>query len=1280
MDDLWKGSRGGSHAGRGFHYQDAVATELAVRAWTGELPFRRLVPEGLDDISIEFDDRWLHLQAKSRREHRGEFALGDFSSVWPHLAERLLADPDARAGLVLERPLCGIETGLDGTLAEAAIGPLKEAIGRAVSGMSVDEFLARTCIVVTPADQSTAVRLLAEKLNIAPATCAAHCEAIRSEMVRLADENGVRDADDPAATTVGEIGRIIDDVSEAVDSSALNEATRDGLCEPVDFATAVADEQFFSGVDVVVGHVVAGLPLERRELSDALAAALATHGSALAVGPSGCGKSALIWMTTYETRHLVRWYRVRRLRPEDVTPLIRLAKGLLVSPTARVGFVCDDLGRQDRLGFDALCEEARGLPGTLLLGACRQENLILVRSAHRIAQVRPELDEATAQGIWADLRKRGETDWAEWREPFTQSRGLLLEYGHLLTSGERLETTITAQVEERFLESNRGVELDSLTLVAAAAAYGGELDAVLLAGALNADAPTMKLALARLVDEHLISQRDGMLGGLHELRSQHITQAIHRTPPPRLVDTMRRVIGLVGAAALQTLLVRALLDGTIDDDAAIAAVAARITGDEDPNVLAAALHAMRLVGLWRTTRQWRELFDATRARPADAFLIAHFVAGGGDASLFPAPLQRAVTEASKVPIDDLREPLLARIAPHVGPSLAATRDVGVASSVLAACGEIGTEIDIDADALIAVAEAASLADLRLLLEAAYAAAPRLAIDLVDSIGGSTALLERVERELPWVRNAQLGTSDDGESTVEAKYAYMVESAQPPAHEAVMDLVGYLAAFAPSATTIICTAIDATGDAAGLGMALADKAIPRENLPSKASICWSRARSRAAVAAVAAATATEHQLAAREDIVATSKLVRRAGDSFVSGRAPTSQLKALLHELVRSTGERRPAPIALEAPGPLDEGELPIKDPAGDVAATTSSNLIPRLFRGENVAPLAIDLARKTRELSAPEWWRFVDEPPFEDLAELQRSLRDLHDVVAEQQLGDRRAIMALRAAGRKGGLGAAATDARRRSHERMNAVAESVTDELARHEIHAHVLVRDIERESDRPTQDELLALIEVASMIEWRQRLATTIDLCRPLLGDRVALRAAPVRDERIVSSSAVRVLKSVYPDDTLRTWPGLPFRLLDETLGDSLRSGLQGLVEVSGIIATAHKDGLNDAEEAAFSSAVENKSAALENLRQLWEATQDPVLAELLGVFAALHGLIQNEAAALAEGSPIHGGLAASMIAGNKGTPNETYNTVVGALAFAAEWDVDPLGARTLLEQPPE
>src|ERR1039458_733478 len=56
--------------GRGFHYQDAVATELAVRAWRGELSLSRLIPEGLEDISLELETNWLHLQAKSRTDKR----------------------------------------------------------------------------------------------------------------------------------------------------------------------------------------------------------------------------------------------------------------------------------------------------------------------------------------------------------------------------------------------------------------------------------------------------------------------------------------------------------------------------------------------------------------------------------------------------------------------------------------------------------------------------------------------------------------------------------------------------------------------------------------------------------------------------------------------------------------------------------------------------------------------------------------------------------------------------------------------------------------------------------------------------------------------------------------------------------------------------------------------------------------------------------------------------------------------------------------------------------
>ena len=67
MDELWARSRAGSHAGRGFHYQDAVATELAVLAWRGELAALSLIPEGLEDVSLKLAAHRLHLQAKSRR-------------------------------------------------------------------------------------------------------------------------------------------------------------------------------------------------------------------------------------------------------------------------------------------------------------------------------------------------------------------------------------------------------------------------------------------------------------------------------------------------------------------------------------------------------------------------------------------------------------------------------------------------------------------------------------------------------------------------------------------------------------------------------------------------------------------------------------------------------------------------------------------------------------------------------------------------------------------------------------------------------------------------------------------------------------------------------------------------------------------------------------------------------------------------------------------------------------------------------------------------------------
>ena len=69
----------------------------------------------------------------------------------------------------------------------------------------------------------------------------AHYAILRTRLADLADENGVRDASNPAAVTAADIARLLDDVTESVDASALDEAVRSGACALVDFQTAVDD-------------------------------------------------------------------------------------------------------------------------------------------------------------------------------------------------------------------------------------------------------------------------------------------------------------------------------------------------------------------------------------------------------------------------------------------------------------------------------------------------------------------------------------------------------------------------------------------------------------------------------------------------------------------------------------------------------------------------------------------------------------------------------------------------------------------------------------------------------------------------------------------------------------------------------------------------------------------------------------------------------------------------------------------------------------------------------
>jgi hypothetical protein len=1259
--DLWEASRSGSHAGRGFRYQDGVATELAVRSWRGDFDAYRIMPEGLEDVSIELVTGWLHLQAKSRREHRGQFTLPELASAWRHLAERLAADLSARAGLVLERPLLGTESGFDSRLADTASVEVRAAVAATVGEIiDPEDFLARTHVVVMPSPSNAAVALLAETLGRSPAACVAHEAILRTALGRLADDNGVRGAADPAAMSAADIARLLDDVTESTDPSLLDEAVRIGIAELVDFMTPVTDAGFFRGVDVVAGHVVAGLPLSRSEV-DQLVDGIALRRLAIAVGPSGAGKSALIWLTAFATRHAVRWYRVHRVNDADVPALVRLVKG---QAGAAVGFVVDDLGRDDRAGFDRLVDELRDYANSQIVAACREEDLFLVRTAGMGAQVRPVLGPELAERIWQELRDAGETTWPAWREPYEASNGLLLEYGHLLTQGNRLAETVTAQVDQRVKE-RRDVELDVLTLISTSDAFGAEIEVRQLGTALSTDAATIKAALVRLIDEHLVHEHDGFLGGLHEVRSRHLMLAAHRVPPPTLADTTQQVIHLLTGTALQPFLARLLLDEAVPDDIVIHAVAARLNHNPDLAALAAALHALRIVGLRRTAEQWRAIAAAEGAAPTDIALIGLALPGGDD-SFFPDALRRTIARIRQLDNGDLRASLLPQVRKAASQTLTTASDLPSAITVLAALGEMGEAVEVDATALARLAAAAPLGEVRTLLEAAFAAAPKLAITIVDGLGGPTTLLERLQREQPWVRNARLGVTDDGRPTAEAEYAYVAESAQPDGHEAVVDLARSLAALVPTADVAVCRAIDATGGAAGFkDVLVADKAIDRRNLPNRATVAWNRARVRAAIAVVAAPTATDYAVAARDVVVLSKQVTQEMADTFVRGQRPTLTLVKSAMTLDDAANRVRPVPIGVEAAGPLDEGELPMNDPVTFVARLTANNLFPRLFQGERVAPMIQQLIEQVDEVAELDVWRFLDKAPTLEVAVLRRLLVDLHAVVSEcATAGGARTAVA--AAGRKG-LSNGAKAARSHAEARAGAVPRRVERSLAAAGFNARVLRRLQEPNAYSWPSDELLILVDVPSIPEWIRRTQQVADLCRQQLPERISFLMAPARNGYVVASYGVKVISSVFPDDSVRTWPNL--NLLDEVLGGIVRQGVSGLLEASGIIASIRGEQIHEIEVAALDAVTARARETFEQLVRLTsEHPNDRLLAEIFDAFASLAKTVEDEAAALREGRPVQCSVAAAFINGMRGEQNEIFSTVIGMFVACAEWDIDP------------
>ncbi len=1236
-------SRAGSHAGRGFRYQDAVGVWLVVRCWASELLYGEVVPEGLDDYELRGATKSAFVQVKSRRDHLGPFPVGEVAAfvraLWTRSAATL-SKPDDLI-LILERPVAEGPTG-DHALSDHS------GLAKTLSRDPYWAALApRTRICIAPAPFEVAVADISHVMPCSPLAAQVHYGELLNQIGALADTNGLVKDSRFEGLAVSDVETCFRRMEPILDLTGMEAALRYGYCDAVDFLTPEDDPSFYQGVDTRPGHLAAGLVSERPEARRTVLAALEACGAALIVGLSGTGKSALMWEVARTVRHTTRWFEVKRGDAADVYLLVRLARAFRASPAAPVGFVLDDLGRGRADLWDALIREAGAGSGILLLGSIREEDVFTLTSRSRAREIRPSVEEAVAERIWRRLSDQGQTCWAGWREPWSQSDGLLLEYTHILSRGDRLEIVLGEQVDRRLREA-RDVELAVLRITALAGAAGATIDSGRLAAVLGIEQGDLTRAQRRLIDEHLVAElADGQLDGLHQLRSTTLFNLCHAHPPPTLSNTVEESVHTAHCSSLDALATYVIVHLPNATATLVKALALRLERDSEPASMAAALSGLGQAHVETTLRNWVPEALALGLEPTQISLAVMFAVSGLDLSSMPIPerLQGAVRVLRTRSEADPRLSLLSAMSPdaisalftaadtiHLRALLGALVGVEVPESVRMVLSTLRPAFDtLDLTGASDLLGAARLIDLQIATTWAN-------VDVCER------LLARVPLETPWASPVEVEVVLEGR-LLRSSIFHVAYSAQTDVHDEVVTLCNRLLGLDPTAAVAAVDAVAADNLPSGLlGFPLATKRIPRENLPPSALPEWNRRWTTAAARLVGTESYTEYLQRAYALLEQLIPVLERIVDGVLRGKLPPPKILerfGSVHEASRTLTPPRDGPPTGGAP---EVHGTPLQS----LLFNCSADLIRRfgqLPEGYGAFVMWLGDQLKNVQEARGEPWTLIGAPPEKFLGRLESLITSLRLMAAEAGTQGARPTQLWISEVRRAEFGNALRRVRMTvEHQlqiRTTKYLQQIKTELKKNAIDLELHSRpDWDNPLPWPTS-ELLAIVDLESPSCWLTWHQEQESLIRATVGDSRRIWIVPRIGGLAISLLTVGGVSTLFPttyavDDWL---DALHVRRLDDTLTRAAQVALDLIIELDGmrrfglgteerpvVEQTVQKD--NERRLAAalveFETLTEGKSVQLQ-LRQLSVEVAAGRVALAESIAAVAHGRLMPGADAL-------------------------------------------------------
>lgn len=932
----------GARAGRGYRWQDLIGALAAIRAAYDQVPWRIVIPEQQEDFLL-LGEHKLHVQAKSRRPDQGPFST---VAIAKHLEAIYCRAGDApednsRFGLWIEAEIAGLA--LDRGIADQT---LRDAlIGRGYSATRAAQLLEITDIEVIPNPRDAGRNLLSRTFQCLPRVS----DELFSTVADL-----IRDASDANASAMPpqqvDSATVIAAVNARLallDGASLQAALRNGACEPIDF-TPLIDDAFYLGTDTQPAHVGANLVFARPALEEAAAESLARGRPVIVVGPSGTGKTALAWLTVRRTQVTTTWFRVRRLDDVARAQLLALASEYMPSPSRRVGFVVDNVGADLTSEWDALLREVQGRVGVDLLGTIREEDLPQLETIRSCNVVRPRLDEGTARSIWEELRKRHQTEWVGWREPFAVSGGLMLEYVHQLTTGTRLATTIEDQISRRVREG-RDLELAMLRVMSVAGHAGVAINPAALRQELGASEGDFMRASTRLLEEHLIrTAADGNLVGLHELRSTALVIASHRLSTTTPAMSACSAARCASANSLRSAARLTRVEGAFT----IVARVLQMRFTEPAPAAADILRGLRIAAIESCVPAWSMvLADLGIRMPVrdTATMLA----------IIGEPLDHLSAEMEMV---RLRWPqtqrqltgLLASILPEEKAFTAAARSCrtcGEAQALLDAC--IGWPV-IPTTFVTELAPLYRDASLDEIAKAAHVI--RTFADtyhhmFITQLGGFNNLLQRIHESRLWVIRIRYD-----EATRRAGADLMIIEAPVEIETAVFELAQLLLAIVPSAEQADCNAVLPTGAPMIInGYPFATKSIRRKAIVCDGHIEMNRTWG-GVIRRQNGATLTNYYTECHDLFNALGSIIRRVSARWVAGKPPTQEDLAAMVD-----AQRRASAMTFPLRGESDNWASSVGEPHQVIAAAI--DVMWRCFDTNKEQAIAIAMTIRSDILS-----------------------------------------------------------------------------------------------------------------------------------------------------------------------------------------------------------------------------------------------------------------------------------------------------------------------------